>query len=76
MGSGAMGTVRASPKRSEGPKGRRWNRPRGAAGIAKQARLRCSVKRVFEKGIKRHEKFKAVKANQERGVYIIRLAAN
>jgi len=30
-----MGTVRASPKRSEGPKGRRWNRPRGVAGIAK-----------------------------------------
>ena len=27
MVSGAMGTVRASPKRSEGPKGRRWNCP-------------------------------------------------
>ena len=33
--SGAMGTVRASPKRSKGPKGRRWNRPRGVAGTAK-----------------------------------------
>jgi hypothetical protein len=33
--SGAMGTVRASPKRSEGPKGRRWNCPRGVAGTAK-----------------------------------------
>ena len=39
-----MGTVRASPKRSVGPKGRRWNRPRGVADIAKQAILRCSVK--------------------------------
>ena len=42
--SGAMGTVRASPKRSEGPKGRRWNRPHGVAGITKQAILRCSTK--------------------------------
>ena len=41
--SGAMGTVRASPKRSEGPKGRRWNRPHGVAGITKQAILRCSI---------------------------------
>ena len=29
-----METVRASPKRSEGPEGRRWNRSRGVAGIA------------------------------------------
>ncbi|MFZ5968044.1 MAG: hypothetical protein ACOYVK_12850 [Bacillota bacterium] len=27
-----MGTVRAFPERSEGPKGKRWNRPRGVAG--------------------------------------------
>ncbi|MFZ5968805.1 MAG: hypothetical protein ACOYVK_16750 [Bacillota bacterium] len=29
--SGAMGTVRAFPERSGGPKGKRWNRPRGIA---------------------------------------------
>jgi len=29
-----MGTVRASPKRSGGPKGRRWNRPLGTAVYA------------------------------------------
>ncbi|MFZ5966428.1 MAG: hypothetical protein ACOYVK_04555 [Bacillota bacterium] len=28
-----MGTVRAFPKHSEGPKGKRWNCPRGAAGV-------------------------------------------
>ncbi|MFZ5967009.1 MAG: hypothetical protein ACOYVK_07515 [Bacillota bacterium] len=31
--SGAMGTVRAFPKRSEGPEGKRWNRPRGEADV-------------------------------------------
>ncbi|MFZ5966705.1 MAG: hypothetical protein ACOYVK_05950 [Bacillota bacterium] len=31
--SGAMGTVRAFPKRSEGPKGKRWNCPRGVADV-------------------------------------------
>ncbi|MFZ5968988.1 MAG: hypothetical protein ACOYVK_17670 [Bacillota bacterium] len=30
--SGVMGMVRAFPKRSEGPTGKRWNCPRGAAG--------------------------------------------
>ncbi|MFZ5969556.1 MAG: hypothetical protein ACOYVK_20545 [Bacillota bacterium] len=28
-----MGTVRAFPKRSEGPKGKRWNRPHGVADV-------------------------------------------
>jgi len=40
--SGAMGTVRASPKRSEGPKGRRSNRPQWR-GITKQAILRYNT---------------------------------
>ncbi|MFZ5968898.1 MAG: hypothetical protein ACOYVK_17215 [Bacillota bacterium] len=31
--SGAMGTVRAFPKRSEGPQGKRWNCPRGIADV-------------------------------------------
>lgn len=43
MISGAMGTVRASTKRSEGPKGRRLNRPCGVSGHSEKAILRCSV---------------------------------
>ncbi|MFZ5966985.1 MAG: hypothetical protein ACOYVK_07395 [Bacillota bacterium] len=31
--SGVMGTVRAFPKRSEGPKGKRWNCPHGEADV-------------------------------------------